>query len=202
MLPASLLTSKEKETTMRSKIMNVRRFTHLKNLVLAAMVLLCFFYYLKTPSFAQVRTDLKPGAGDPAPDFTLSDIHGKQHRLSDYRGKVVLLNFWATWCGPCLAEMPSMESLKNKLKDEKFVILAVSIDKGDLGSLKEFSKKKRYSFTVLHSPDGSIQGLYNPGVIPTSFVIDKSGTVFSRITGGQKWDCEDAIQHMKGALIK
>lgn len=187
---------------MRSKIMNVKRFASLKNLVLAAMVLLCFFYFLKTPSFAQIRMDQKPGKGDPAPDFTLSDIHGKQHRLSDYRGKVVLLNFWATWCGPCLAEMPSMESLKDKLKDEKFVIVTVSIDKEGLESLKKFVEKKRYSFIVLHSPDGSIQGLYNPGVIPTSFVIDKSGTVFSRITGGQKWDCEDAIQHLKGALMK
>ncbi len=198
----SQLTSRERESTMRSKIMNVRRFTHLKNMVLAAMVLLFFSYCLKTSSFAQIRMDQKPGKGDPAPDFTLPDIHGKQHRLSDYQGKVVLLNFWAKWCGPCLAEMPSMESLQNKLKDEKFVILTVSIDKEDVGSLKKFVEKKRYSFIVLHSPDGSIQGRYNTGTIPTSFVIDKHGTVFSRITGAQKWDCADAIQHLKDALMK
>jgi len=187
---------------MRSKIMNVRRFARLKNMVLAAMVLLLFFYCLKTSSFAQTRMDEKPASGDPAPDFTLPDINGNKHRLSDYRGKVVLLNFWAKWCAPCLAEMPSMESLKTKLKDEAFVILAVSIHKEDLGSLKKFVEEKHYGFTVLHSPDGSIQNLYNTGAIPTSFVIDKSGTVFSRIKGAQKWDCEDAIQHLKGALMK
>jgi len=182
--------------------MNARYFTHVKNPVLTALVLLLVLYCLKTASFAQTRVDQKPESGDTAPDFILPDIHGKQHRLSDYRGKVVLLNFWAKWCAPCLAEMPSMESLKGKLKDEAFVILAVSIHKEELGSLKKFVEEKRYAFTVLHSPDGSIQTLYNTGAIPTSFVIDKHGTVFSRITGAQEWDCADAIQHLKNALMK
>jgi len=182
--------------------MVAKHFIHPKNLVLATMVLLFFFYFLKTSSFAQIRMDQKPGCGDPAPDFKLTDIQGNRHRLSDYIGKVVLLNFWAKWCGPCLAEMPSMESLKKKLKDEKFVILTISVDKGDLESLKKFVEKKRYSFTVLHSRDGSVQESYSIGAIPTSFVIDKYGTVFSRIKGTQKWDCADAIQHLKGALRK
>lgn len=187
---------------MRSKIMNIKRFIHPKNFVLATMALLCFLYCLKIPSFAQIRMNQKPGRGDSAPDFKLSDIYGNRHRLSDYRGKVVLLNFWAKWCGPCLAEMPSMESLKKKLKDEKFVILTVSIAEEDLESLKQFVEKKGYSLTVLHSRYGTIQQRYNIGAIPTSFVIDKYGTVFSRINGAQKWDCTDAIQHLKSALMK
>jgi len=182
--------------------MNIKRFVHMKNFVVAAIALWCFFYCLQTPSFAQIRMNQKPGRGDPAPDFKLSDIYGNRYTLSDYKGKVVLLNFWAKWCGPCLAEMPSMESLKKKLKDEEFVILAVSIGEEDLESLKKFVEKKRYSFTVLHSRYGTIQKRYNVGAIPTSFVIDKYGTVFSRINGAQKWDCEDAIQHLKSALKK
>jgi peroxiredoxin len=182
--------------------MNVKLFIHPKYFVPTTMALLCFFYCLETPSFAQIRMNQKPGVGDPAPDFNLSDIYGNQHRLSDYRGKVVLLNFWAKWCGPCLAEMPSMESLKNKLKDEKFVILTVSIDEVDLKSLKKFVEEKRYSLTVLHARYGRIQKRYNIGAIPTSFVIDKYGKVFSRINGAQKWDCPDAIQHLKSALMK
>jgi peroxiredoxin len=181
---------------------NVRHFIRLKTLVPAAVVLLVFFYCLKMHSFAQTRVNLGPQSGDPAPDFTLPDIHGSQHRLSDYRGKVVLLNFWAKWCKPCLAEMPSMESLKIQLKDEPFVILTVSIGKEDLESLKKFVEKERYSFTVLYSPDRSLQWRYRTGAIPTSFVIDKHGTVFSRITGAQKWDCADAIQHLRSALMK
>jgi peroxiredoxin len=182
--------------------MNVKRFIHPKYFVLATMALWCFFNCLETPSFAQIRMDRKPGCGDPAPDFKLSDIYGNKHRLSDYRGKVVLLNFWAKWCGPCLAEMPSMESLKKKLKDEEFVILTVSIAEEDLNSLKKFVEKKRYSLTVLHSRYGKIQQRYNIGSIPTSFVIDKHGTVFSRINGAQKWDCPDAIRQLKSALMK
>jgi peroxiredoxin len=169
---------------------------------LAAMVLSCFLYCLEMPSFAQTRTDQKPKAGDPAPDFKASDIYGKEHHLSDYKGKVVLLNFWAKWCGPCLAEMPSMESLKTKLKDEKFVILTVNMDKTDTASLKNFVEKKGYSFIVLPSPDGPIQKLYNTSAIPLSFVIDKHGIIFSRITGAQEWDCDDAIKHLKDALMK
>ena len=187
---------------MRSKIMNLRDIIHLKNIVLVTIALLCFFYCLKTQSFAQVRMNQKPVSGDPAPDFKLSDIYGNRHRLSDYRGKVVLLNFWAKWCGPCLAEMPSMESLKKKLKDEQFVILTVSIDEDDTESLKKFVEKKRYSLIVLHSRYGTIRERYNIGAIPTSFVIDKQGIVFSRINGAQKWDCTDAIKHLKSALMK
>ena len=187
---------------MRAKLMRVRQFIQPKNMILAAIVLSCFFYFLKMPSFAQTRVDLKPKAGDSAPDFKLLDIYGKKHRLSDYKGKVVLLNFWAKWCPKCLAEKPSMESLKNKLKDEEFVILTVNIDKEDRETVKKFVEEKGYSLPVLLSPGGSIQGLYNTNALPLSFVIDKHGIVFSRITGMQKWDCEDAIKHVKEALAK
>lgn len=177
-----------------------KSFSHWKSLLWVAILLLAF-----SLSFTAVA-GMNPCAGIElgtlAPDFTLKDLNGKKHTLSDYRGRVVLLNFWATWCGPCVHEMPSMESLNQKLKEDKFVILAVSLDRGDLGRVKTFVEKNSLSFPVLHTSDASLQKIYNTSAIPLSFVINKDGTIYSCIPGAQKWDCLDAINHIKGALDK
>jgi len=185
---------------MKCNMLNTKAFIKPENLFVIAIFFLLLSYSLSGHSVAQMNLHTGPDKGDTAPDFTLSDLNGTKHTLSDYRGRVVLLNFWAKWCAPCVSEMPSMESLHEKLKGEKFIILAVSVDKGDTSSIKKFVEKKHFSFPVLHSPDGLVQKRYKAGAIPTTFVIDKNGTIYSRILGAQKWDCPEALKHLRGAL--
>ena len=116
------------------------------------------------------KPPLKPGL--PAPDFTFPGLDGKMVSLTDYKGKVVFLNIWATWCPPCREEMPSMEKLYKELKSEDFEILAVSIDALGAKAVAPFMNEYRLSFPALLDPEGTIQQLYWTRGIPESFVID------------------------------
>jgi cytochrome c biogenesis protein CcmG/thiol:disulfide interchange protein DsbE len=100
-------------------------------------------------------------------------IDGKEVKLSDYKGKVVLVNFWASWCPPCKEEMPIFEKVYQKYNDKNFVILAVNMDTSE-GALKEFLEKNRYSFPILRMKGEA--GLNIPG-LPTSYLVDKDGSV-------------------------
>ena len=119
-------------------------------------------------------------AASKAPDFTLRDINGKQHTLSDYQGQVVLLNFWATWCGPCQSEMPHIQQMKNELTDQGLVVLSVSIDEAkDISKVKPLIKRNRYDFTVLLDKDTKVVSLYNPDkTVPYTSIIDREGNLY------------------------
>ncbi|ACI18844.1 thiol:disulfide interchange protein [Dictyoglomus thermophilum H-6-12] len=108
----------------------------------------------------------------PAVDFTLPDIKGKKYTLSSFKGNVVLLNFWATWCPPCRYEVPMLDRIQKEYKNEKFKVVAVSLD-SDVNSLKEYLKSVSISFLVLSDSKGSVGYIYNILAIPTSFLIDK-----------------------------
>jgi len=108
--------------------------------------------------------------GVPARNFTFPGLDGKKGSLTDYKGKVVLLNIWATWCAPCVAEMPSMEKLYQKLKDEDFELLAVSVDESGAEVVTPFMKKHKLSFPVLLDTQGDIKSLYQLTGIPESFI--------------------------------
>jgi len=115
-----------------------------------------------------------------APDFTLTDIAGKQHKLSDYRGKDVLLVFWATWCPPCRIEIPYLIELRKTVSEDKLVMLAISNDKPDL--LKGFVAKQRINYTVLLDKDDmpepfGVMRIYKTLGIPCSFFIDPEGKI-------------------------
>jgi len=125
--------------------------------------------------------------GVPAPNFTLPGLDGKMVSLADYKGKVVLLNIWATWCSPCVEEMPSMEKLYQKLKGENFEILAVSIDSLGLKVVAPFMKKYKLTFPALIDPEGTIRISYKTTGIPESFIIDKDGILVKKIIGPLDW---------------
>lgn len=165
-----------------------------------SLFLLLFFSPL--PARGEVNLNAYPDRGYPAPEFSLSDLNGKKHALSDYKGKVVLVNVWATWCMPCLVEMPAMESLYGKLKGEKFAMLAVSVDEGGPKAVRKFVEQAKLSFPVLLSPDGSFLGLYMTRSIPTTFIIDKTGTIVSRIPGAREWDSQEAITALQELMNK
>ncbi|MEX0870043.1 MAG: redoxin domain-containing protein [Candidatus Spechtbacterales bacterium] len=125
--------------------------------------------------------------GDIAPDITFTDIEGNEHRLSDFRGQVVFLNFWATWCPPCVYEMPSMEEMHKDYKDEGFVIIAVSVKENE-ELVKEFMEEHELTFTAyLDKPGTSYDEFNKSGGIPQSYVIDRDGIVRQFIPGARDW---------------
>jgi peroxiredoxin len=142
------------------------------------------------------ETSEKAVIGAPAPDFVLKSIDGKDVRLSDYKGQVVLLNFWATWCPPCRSEMPSIESLSRKMKGYDFVILAVSIDGFETSQLKNIVSPNHYTFTVLHDPEQGVADVYLISGIPTTYIIDKNGVIIDKSVGAEYWDSDDRIKQL------
>lgn len=123
----------------------------------------------------------------PAPDFAFPGLDGKMIRLSDHKGKVVLVNIWATWCPPCVDEMPSMEKLYQKFEAENFEILAVSIDESGLKAVAPFMKKTGLTFPALIDSEGTIKTAYRITGIPESFIIDKQGFLIKKIVGPVDW---------------
>jgi peroxiredoxin len=114
--------------------------------------------------------------GQKAPEFSIKDQAGKVVKLSDYRGKVVFLNFWGTWCQPCVEEMPEMETLYRKLKDRKFQMLAISID-SDIDDVNEFYKQHGLTLPTLLDPGHQVSSLYKVYKFPETFLIDANGYV-------------------------
>ncbi len=121
-----------------------------------------------------------------APDFTLPNLTGRLVRLADFRGQVVLLNFWATWCPPCRKEMPSMERLYQKFRDQGLVTLAVSTDRAREPVL-EFMERYRLSFPALWDGEGSVAEQYQILGLPTSYLIDRRGFLVSAEVGARDW---------------
>jgi len=140
--------------------------------------------------------------GVPAPNFTLPGLDGKTVSLADYRGKVVLLNIWATWCPPCVDEMPSMEKLHQELKGEAFKILAVSIDASGAKAVLPFMKKHKLSFHALTDTKGAIKSLYQATGVPESFIIDKNGVIAEKVIGPMDWATPDVIRYFRDLVQK
>jgi cytochrome c-type biogenesis protein len=138
-------------------------------------------------------------AGIAPPDFTLSALDGSAIRLSDLRGKVVFLNFWATWCGPCRAEMPSMDVVYQRLKRRGFDILAVNIRESP-ASAGAFVKEYKLGFPVVLDRDGRISAEYGIQAIPTSYIIDKRGLVISMLVGSIDWNTPAIIAALESLL--
>jgi peroxiredoxin len=126
--------------------------------------------------------------GQPAPEFALTDLAGNTHRLSQYRGKGILLNFWATWCVPCRAEMPAMERAYHALSEKGLVVLAVSLDTGSRVPVDSFVKELALTFPVLLDSSGTSVRTYRVFGLPTSFLIDRKGRLAGREIGARDWD--------------
>jgi peroxiredoxin len=139
-------------------------------------------------------------AGFPAPDFVLSDLQGRAHRLSEFRGKVVFLNVWATWCPPCRMEMPSMEQLHRRLRGKEFVMLAVSEDEDGSATVQSFINEIGVTFPVLIDPDGVVPSRYGVTGYPETFVIDRDGRVIQHTIGPEDWNSESSYRYFSALL--
>ncbi|MFC1838102.1 TlpA disulfide reductase family protein [Thermodesulfobacteriota bacterium] len=136
----------------------------------------------------------------PAPNFTLPGLDGESVSLDDYRGKVVLLNIWATWCPPCVAEAPSLEKLNKRFKDDDFKLLTVSIDEGGESVIVPFMERNKLSFPVLVDPEGSIMELYRTTGVPESFIIRKDGIVDGKIEGALDWTSPEVVEYINNLI--
>ena len=140
--------------------------------------------------------------GRPAPDFTFPDLDGRKVSLSDFRGKVVLVNIWATWCPPCRDEMPSMQKLYERFKGENFELLAVSIDAEGHKAVAPFMRKMNLTFPALLDPKEKIRSLYQITGVPESFIIDKNGILVQRIIGPLDWSTPKVFSFFENLLQK
>ncbi len=140
--------------------------------------------------------------GDAAPDFRLQALDGRSVGLSDLRGKVVMVHFWATWCPPCVDEIPSIDRLSRSFPGQDFEVLAVSVDEGGEGAVKPFLQRNRLALPVLLNPDRSVPGRYGTFKFPETYIVDRSGVVRYKIIGAENWDSPDAIQAIKGLLAQ
>ncbi|ODT43687.1 MAG: hypothetical protein ABS70_07420 [Nitrospira sp. SCN 59-13] len=124
-----------------------------------------------------------PAAGMPASGFSLTDLQGKAHTLDQYRGKIVLVNFWATWCKPCTSEMPAMQTVYDQLRDKDFVVLAVN-ELEDEAKVREHIQQYKHTFPVLLDRENRVANQYGVFGLPVSVFIDQQGVVQEYIKGG------------------
>jgi thiol-disulfide isomerase/thioredoxin len=141
-----------------------------------------------------------PQEGFLAPQFTLSDLRGSLVRLGDFKGKVVLLNFWASWCNPCRREIPSLERLYQMRKNKGFEIVAVNAERASASQIASFAEKYRMSFPILLNPQGDVSNNYWVRAIPTSFLLDKNGVIKWKIVGGREWDDPNVLSRIDQLL--
>ncbi|MBI5599822.1 MAG: TlpA family protein disulfide reductase [Deltaproteobacteria bacterium] len=132
-----------------------------------------------------------PGA--KAVDFTLPDLSGKERSLKDFKGKVVFLNFWATWCKPCGEEMPSMQALYDSMRGRPFEIVAVSVDTEGSEVVADFVKKNNLTFSVLHDRKGRTKETYKTTGVPETFIIDQNGVIAEKVWGPRDWRREENL---------
>jgi thiol-disulfide isomerase/thioredoxin len=133
-------------------------------------------------------------------NFCLKDLKGRKAEPKDFKGKVIFLNFWATWCGPCKEEMPSMEALYRQFKEKDFVFLTVSVDYGGIKPVKEFIKKNRYTFPVLLDPKCETLEVLRVKGIPTTIIIDKKGRMIGKAVDPRNWKSSEFTSLLKMLL--
>ena len=136
--------------------------------------------------------------------YSASDNHvsldGTTIRLADFRGKLVLLNFWATWCPPCREEMPSMQRLHQRFKDQGLVLLAINIEEDGAKTVPPFVAQHHYSFPVLLDTGAKAQNLYQVFRFPETYIVDRNGVVVDKIIGGRNWLSGPLIQRLNFLL--
>jgi cytochrome c biogenesis protein CcmG, thiol:disulfide interchange protein DsbE len=130
--------------------------------------------------------ELKPWEGGATPPFTVEDMKGKSHDLSEYKGKVVLVNFWATWCEPCRAEMPSIDRLRIALKGKPFEVLAVNMAE-PLSRIEKFSEAMPLGFALMRDRDGSVSKTWRAKLLPASYLIGRDGRIHYVAYGELDW---------------
>ncbi len=191
---------------MKLTVLKEKNFTRLKDGLLGLLILvavaLLVLRILQSPGSENPQpkvNQFKSEEGYLAPRFTLRNLNGNLEGLDDHSGKVIVVNFWATWCVPCVKEMPSFENLYRHFRSKGLTVLAISLDKGDSSKVQEFVDKYKLSFPVLLDTEGVAEKLYPSFTIPFTYVIDKQGRVVARVDGAKNWESSEtfeAVEHL------
>ena len=144
---------------------------------------------------------IKPNRQQQAKDFNVVALEGGKVRLADFKGKVVFLNLWATWCGPCMEEMPAMERLWQRYKGQGLVVIALSMDSSGAKVVKPFIEQAKFTYRVALDPKMEIAQLYGARSVPSTFIIDRSGVLRAIALGPRDWDGRASLAYFD-ALLK
>jgi thiol-disulfide isomerase/thioredoxin len=132
-----------------------------------------------------------PPAADPV-EIQLKDQNGRLTNLSEFRGKIVFINLWTTWCLACVIEMPSMEKLHQKFKDKDFAMVGINLQESD-STVLQFFKEHKLTFTTLLDSTGDVGTAFRIRGIPTTFILDKNGIIIGKVLGPREWDSRDSF---------
>jgi len=159
--------------------------------------LLALLFALSAPLAA--AQELRSWSGGATPPLALQDLEGRPHRLADYRGKVVLVNFWATWCAPCLSEMPSIGKLRAALAGRPFAVLAVNLGEPE-SRIRRFMEQVPLDFPVLLDRDTAAAKAWRARILPASFVVGPDGRIRYSVLGEIDWT-EERVRKLIAALL-
>jgi thiol-disulfide isomerase/thioredoxin len=132
-------------------------------------------------------------AAKPVPDTAFTDAKGSSHRLADYKGRYVLVNFWATWCGPCKVELPALQALKAKLGGDRLAVVTISLDRDPAQAVAYLADKGLTGLDSFADPDLALASAVGANELPTTLLIDPESNIVGRHTGGAEWDSPEAV---------
>ena len=177
-------------------------------IIFIGAILFFFEHFTEAPiSITDVQVEKnfnqrKSAVGYLAPDFSLRNLKGNYENLDSFRGHVIVLNFWATWCAPCRVEMPSFEKLYRRYRSEGVAVLAVTLDKNAGPKIKSFVDEYELSFPILLDEKGEVERLYPSMTIPFTYVIDREGRVVARVDGAKNWESNETFEAIEYLLKK
>lgn len=163
----------------------------LKLLVLAAIVGGTIFFAIQSRQPEPLK------AGDEAPDFTLPSLHAQPISLSNFRRGVVVLNFWATWCPPCVEEAPSLKRFAEQMRDSGVTVIGVSVDH-DAQALERFVREMQLTFPIARDPDQTVASRYGTFKFPETYIIDSDGKIAEKLTGAVDWQDPKIVAYVRG----
>ena len=166
------------------------------------LIMACMFLALSACKKSEFwKKPLVASENNPAPEFTVKAINdGSSLSLSDLKGKVVLLNFWATWCPPCREEFPSMMKLNKAMTGKPFQMVAVSLDEGGKADIDSFFKSSGFMLPTYLDPEGKTAKSYSVTGVPESFIINRQGILVKKIIGGLDWDSAEVASFLEGLM--
>lgn len=187
--------------TIRIKAILRRSFIDKESILLKRTqykILICILLFIIFASLLIALNTFKDQLTEPGPhkvDFELTDLANKTHRLNDYRGQLLIINFWASWCAPCREEIPSMNSAWAQLKAHKVVMLAVNFGEPSQ-VVNDFVKQVPIHFPVLLDPDNQASSDWQVTAMPTTLVISRQGKILDRILGPREWDSPEMVKKL------